>query len=171
MKIDFCSHDNLVFSDGNSTYFPYAPHSMSIFKFSYLFISFLSIFLFSFYFKQICLIVHNLYDDNMAVLLYIPSQRVWNAAGPHSRLFDNDFAVRRVDHIHRFLQIAHDDVLWHLCASVHFVVLKLVVLWWNGIQRSRQLFHLRHLHHLHLHGHSTQTVSMPNYGCGLLYRL
>lgn len=125
-------------------------------------VDFLSFAFFSF--KQICLIVHYLYDGNMALLLYDTSERVCHAAELYACLPDHDFSVRHMDNIHKLLQNSHDVVFEHLCASVHTLVSWLALLRRNIAERFGKLFNLHHLHHLHLHRHSAEALSVSLHG-------
>lgn len=112
--------------------------------------------------------LHHLYDDNMAVLLLVSFERNSDAAERHARILNIDFAVRRLDNIHKLLQSSHDDILWHLCATVHTFVLELALLCRNVVECSGQLLNMHHLHHLYLYGHPLEVVSMPHHGFRLL---
>lgn len=124
---------------------------------------FLFFFLFCFS-TQICLIVHYLYDNNMAVLLYVSCKRTCNTPELHARLLDTDFVSCCVDNIHQFLQSLHDDVFRCLRAFVYSIVFKLALLRWDFIECFGKLFNLHNLHYLHLHGDSLEALSMLNHG-------
>lgn len=110
--------------------------------------------------QQICLIVHYLYDDNMAALLCVSKQGVRDTPELHAWLPHTDIVVRRLDHIHQLLQDLHDDVLECLCAVVHTVVSKLALLRRHIAECSGKFLDLHHLHNLHLYSDTAEALSM-----------
>lgn len=107
----------------------------------------------------------------MARLLLDSSQRFRHTAQRHTRISDNDITLLTVDHIHELLQGSHDDVFRRLFAAVYTLVSELAVLRRRVVERSRQLFHMRHLHHLHLHGDPGEALPVSGDGAHVLDRL
>lgn len=107
---------------------------------------------------QICLTLHNMHDDHMAVLFYHSRQRVRNTTQLHTWIFDNDIINCHLYNIHKFLSNIYDDVFRCICTSVYSHMFIMALLCWIIIKYSRKLLNMCHLYHLYLHSHSTTTI-------------
>lgn len=96
-----------------------------------------------------------MYDHNLAVLFHDTREGVCDTAQLYTQFPSCNFPRRRVHHIHENLSSSHDDVLLIICAAIYHNVLVVALLRWLITQYSRKLFNLCHMHHLHLHCHST----------------
>lgn len=103
----------------------------------------------------------------MAVLFCISREGVCDTTELHARLLDNDFVSRRVDNVHQLLQGLHDDVFGYLRAVVYSIVFELALLRRNVAECSGKLLNLYYLHYLHLHGDSSEALSVLNHGDGV----
>lgn len=109
-----------------------------------------------------------MYDDHLAVLFHNTRKGVWNIIELYSQFFNNNFHNCLIFDIYKNLSSIYDDIFVIICITIYHNLLIMALLCRYITQYSWQLFNLCHLYYLHLHRHSTQTLSLFHHCINIL---